>query len=283
MKSNLFYIEEKEFGKHLYITSEFNQNIIDYILNNDICSISVDYFKGGSVPDYKILKQLPEKIVGIGELGYSYDFSYLYHLKNLKYFYFTCYTRNLIDFTMFPKLEDVAISWWPKAQSVFQCKSIKKLYITGYKGKDFKEFINLIKLEHLRIGNTPISTLSGINNLKKLNMLGLYYFSKLKDISDIESLSHLEEIEIYNCKKISDITPLSKLHNLKILFLNDCGNITSLKPIRNLDKLEFFLFYGTTKIIDGDLDFLKEMNIKKIAFANRRHYSLKNEDLKGHL
>jgi hypothetical protein len=64
------------------------------------------------------------------------------------------------------------------------------------------------------------------------------------------------------------LTALKKLH------LNNGGAIASLKPLLNLDGLESVMFYESTNIVDGDLSpLLRQKNLARISFQNRRHYS----------
>jgi Leucine-rich repeat (LRR) protein len=282
MKKDKFLIEQHEYGIHLRITSVFDSEIIDYIKNNSVAIISVDYFEGGAVPDHKILTQIPNKIIGIDTIDYEYDFSYIYHLKNLKYFRFTTYTRNPIDFTQFPLLDDVFLEYWPQAKSIFECKNLRKLYISGFKTKTMDEYTNLTNLEKLSISSAPIADLKGIEKLKKLKSLSLDFLTKLENLSAIEKLTGLEELDLESMKKFPDINVVSKLTKLKKLGLVDCGNIDSLKPISDLKELISLFFTGDTKILDGNLEFLRKMNFQRLSFANRKHYSLKREELLGY-
>lgn len=263
------------------ITDNFDNKIIRKIIEQNATYIVINSALGCIISENTILRNLPENIIGIEVIGFDFDFSYIYHLKKLKYFSYSAYTKYSIDFTQFPLLEDVFLGWWPKANSIFNCKSLKKLYISGYQGKSIREFTKLTNLEELKITARAMADLSGIEELRKLKKLCLYLFSKLDNIEILGKLENLEELEIENNKKIYDISPIGNLKNLKKLYLNDLGKIKSLKPLQKLSNLEVLLFYGTTNIEDGDISFLKEFGLKDVAFANRKHYSVKNYEVPG--
>lgn len=284
-----YYISNEFYGTMLFgdsqcliVTGIFDEKVIEALIHNNINVLILNYAKGCKIDDYELLKKLPDSLLGFKVLGFAFDFSCLYHLKNLKYFSYAAYTKYTIDFTNFPQLEDVFLDWWPQARSIFQCNSLKKLYISGYKGKTIDEFTRLTNLEELKIGGTPMTDLSGIDTLKKLKSLCLYVFRKLDNIEELGKLERLEELEIQSNKKIKDISPIGKLKNLRKLYLNDLGRISSLKPLENLKNLEILFFYGSTVIEDGDLDFLKNFGLKDVAFANRKHYNIKSFEVPGH-
>ena len=61
--------------------------------------------------------------------------------------------------------------------------------------------------------------------------------------------------------------------------LVDCGKVPSLRPISGLPNLRLLYFYGDTNVLDGELDYLRALPLEDVAFKNRRHYSLRREEL----
>jgi len=187
--------------------------------------------------------------------------------------------KTEINFLAFPRLEACALEWRPKAASLFDCLSIKSLFINRYSGKDVNLFGKLIHLETLSILNAPVEDLRGLSSLVKLRSLRLANLKHVKSLSGIESLEELEELTIDTCGSINSISELCHLSNLKRLYLSNDGVIESLSPLGNLEKLDEVVFDESTNILDGDLSpLLRQKLISRISFQNRRHYSHRRED-----
>ena len=66
------------------------------------------------------------------------------------------YCKTELRFAAFPHLEECALEWRPKATSLFDCRTLKKLFVNRYRGKDTVPFGRLKALESLAILNAPI-------------------------------------------------------------------------------------------------------------------------------
>jgi hypothetical protein len=200
-------------------------------------------------------------------------------LTKLRALEITTYCSTEIRFSKFPLLEDCTLEWRPKAESIFDCKTLIKLLINRYKGKDIAPFTKLESLESLSILNAPLENLHGLGSLRKLRSLRLANLKRLKSLDGIEGLENLRELEIHTCLGIHSIDELGYLTQLRKLYLNNDGDIASLKPLNNLNELESVVFYESTNIIDGDLSpLLRQKHLSNVSFQNRRHYSLRREE-----
>jgi hypothetical protein len=65
------------------------------------------------------------------------------------------------------------LEWRPKAASLFDCATLKKLFVNRYKGRDVSDFGRLVSLESLAILNAPIANLHGFKPLEELRSLRL--------------------------------------------------------------------------------------------------------------
>jgi len=171
------------------------------------------------------------------------------------------------------------LEWRPKAASLFDCRTLKNLFVNRYKGKDVAAFARLANLESLAIMNAPVENLHGFGALKRLRSLRLGGLRRLTSLAGIEGLANLEQLTIDTCRAITSIAEVEHLARLKKLHLNNDGNIASLKPLEKLTALESVLFYESTNITDGDLSPLMRLkHLVRVSFQNRRHYSHKRED-----
>jgi hypothetical protein len=128
------------------------------------------------------------------------------------------------------------------------------------------------------------------------------------DISKIEVLDNIKIFRLLSCKKIPSIEFISKLNNLKKLQIEstvlpdnigcfgnlshlesleliDCKEIKSLAFVSQLSALKYLNFAGNTKVLDGTLDFLDELQARgvSISFNNRKHYTRKIKDVNPEL
>jgi Leucine-rich repeat (LRR) protein len=111
--------------------------------------------------------------------------------------------------------------------------------------------------------------------------LRLANLRRLTSLAGIEALTNLEELDIHTCRKIRSIEPVGYLSRLRKFYLNNDGDIESLKPLAKLNELEWVLLYESTNILDGDLSpLLGQKNLSRIAFQNRRHYSMRREEFR---
>ena len=127
--------------------------------------------------------------------------------------------------------------------------------------------------------NTDFKIIS--ERFTRLKRLELQCCIKLLNDNYLELLSeNLEHLHILKSKKFVFSDSLLKLKNLKILRLNDCGPIDNLDFLKMFPKLEDFRFVNTN-IISGDLNpILEHPTIKSVGFLNKRHYNIKDIEIK---
>jgi hypothetical protein len=272
-------VEEGEYGRRAVVTSAWSEKMTGYLLNNGITDLELNDGKGWYGNDLSFLTNLQQLISFkiIDQKISSVD--PIHFLFNLRALEITTYCKTEIKFLAFPKLEHCALEWRSKAASLFDCATLKKLFVNRYDGKDIVPFTRLVNLESLAILNAPVENLLGLSTLKKLRSLRLANLKRLTSLAGIEGLENLQELDIHTCRAIGSIEEISSLSQLQKLHLNNDGDIESLKPLDKLIGLKSVLFYESTNILDGDLSPLKrQQNLSRISFQNRRHYSHRREE-----
>ncbi|HFE46807.1 MAG TPA: hypothetical protein ENJ18_15175 [Nannocystis exedens] len=200
-------------------------------------------------------------------------------LRRLKVF---TYCKTALDFSRWPRLEECALEWRPRAASLFEHRGIKKLFINKWnRGRDLTDFSGMTQLESLRLYSpTRLESLRGVESLSRLRWFELARATRLTSLAGIESLADLEHLELHTCRKIRDVSPVGALRRLREFYLRNCGEIESITPLRGLQELEQFLFDESTNVLDGDLSPLKDLpRLNSVAFMERPHYSLTRKDL----
>jgi hypothetical protein len=243
-----------------------------------VVEIELNQAKGWTGNDVAFLARLPRLLAfEILDLKIS-DITPIHHLHALKRLGITTYCPTEIKFGAFPALESCSLEWRAKADSVFNCTSLKRLFINRYRGRNVDRFAELRNLDSLAILNARVDNLNGLAALMNLRALRLANLTKLRSLHGIEGLN-LEELDIHTCRSIGSIDPIGRLPRLQRLYLNNDGPIASLKPLDQLSELRVVLFYESTNILDGDLSpLLHQRNLSRVTFKNRRHYSHRRED-----
>lgn len=275
-------LEDGEYGRRAVATSAWSEEITNYLLNNGIVELELNYAKGWRRNDLLFLARLPLlQSFTIVDWNIS-SVDPIHFLRELRALKVATYCDTEIRFSAFPRLEQCVLEWRRKATSLFDCITLKKLFVNGYKGKDVIPFAKLVNLESLAILNAPIANLRGLGSLKKLRSLRIAGLRRLTSLAGIEELVNPEELYINTCRAIGSIEEVGLLSRLRTLDLNNGGNIKSLKPLDKLEGLQSMGFYASTNILDGDLWPLlrqKNLNLSRVSFQNRRHYSHRREEI----
>lgn len=288
MTNDLYFITEAEddFGRCLVLKAPWSDDFIEVIKKENISVLRLTESMGWKEKDISFL----ESLKGTGLRGveiYAWDvkdITPLHHLPDLERISIDCLFTKAPDFSTFRQLTHFFLHWRPKAKSVFDCSGLKRLNVTGYPAEDLQDLKNMAELRRLQIMSRKLVSLAGIESLQSLRTLDLAECPKLESLTGIEKCQELQEVELENCKKVNDVSNLGELTNLRDVVLTDCGKIKSLQPLAKCRLLERLLFVGDTNVEDGELTPLLDMpELKRMWFADKRHYSHKRDQVKAML
>ena len=272
-----YEITKGKYGPRMTLHSPWSEKIEKKIQRKGIVELYLNDALGWkSGNDLSFFRRL-EQLISLQILDWNIkDLSAIHSLSNLRSLHVDTHCDSEIVFSCFPFLEDVGLEWRTNAKSLFDCTTLKKLFINCCEIDDLSVFSKMQYLESLCLKSPSIKAIGDVSSLKNLKYLELGNAKNLTSIEGIEKLSNLEDLRFYICRKIRNIELLKYLKKLKRLYLCNCGPIESLKPLKSLKFLEDIYFCESTKILDGDLYSLKELpNLKKVYFPDRRHYNLK--------
>jgi len=278
MMSGVIY-ENGDYGLRAVLTAAWSESLGHDLREKAVAELELNHAKGWRGDDLSFLSAFRElrafKIIDF-TIASVEPIHFLNELRSLEV---TTYCKTAINFSVFPRLEDCALEWRPKAVSLFDCGTLNKLFINRYAGKHTTSFARLVNLESLAILNAPVENLHGLSALKRLRSLRLANLKRLTSLAGIERLANLEELEINTCRGVAAIEEVGCLSQLRKLHLNNGGDVKSLKPLEKLNALEAVLFYESTNIVDGDLSpLLRQKHLSRVSFQNRRHYSHRREE-----
>jgi len=205
----------------------------------------------------------------------------LQHLTHLQSLTLNAYATSPLDFSYLESLAQAYIEWRPQYRGISSCVNLQDLFLNRYNDQDLRSLTPLTSLQALRLGDSRrISSLNGIRSLPRLRSLGLLGLPRLTSLVGLDQLAPtLEELDITQCRHLISIDQLAALGRLRRLVLAECGKVPSLRPIAGLRALQELFFFGDTFIVDGDLDFIRSLALRDVSFQNRRHYSLRREEL----
>jgi Leucine-rich repeat (LRR) protein len=280
MTINGIKLEKGKYGLHAALVTAWSDEMLSFLEDSHVLELELNDGKGWRGNDITFLEKLPWlQVLQVTKLQLP-SVESIHYLHELRVLDVITYCRTEIHFSAFPHLEECALEWRPKAKSLFDCITLKSLFVNRYKGKSTEPFGRLTNLESLAIYNAPIEDLQGLVPLSKLRSLRLANLRCLGSLTGLERLTALEELEIDTCRKIQTIDEIGCLSKLRKLQLDNCGDIESLKPLAKLTELELVGFVESTNILDGDLSpLLKQKKLSRVAFRDRKHYSHRWEEI----
>jgi len=169
-----------------------------------IDGVSISWMSGYRLPDISFLQQ-HKYIKGIIVDSNKIDISGIQSLKELEYISISDNTQP-IDYSVFPKLEQIDSDWHPKVIISEKCSKLKHLCFWHYKpkSKNLTELPNLPNLEFLGIIQSPIESTKGIGKFTRLKRIVLSYLPKLATLCDMENLP-IETAEVQNSKQLQNL------------------------------------------------------------------------------
>jgi Leucine-rich repeat (LRR) protein len=188
------------------------------------------------------------------------------------------------NFLNYPRLEILRLTWSKRFQNINECSNLTELSLWSYKSKTgcLNEFNSLTRLKELRIIQSNITSIKGINNFDKIVEMSFVANRKLS-FDDLESqFPNAEVLYIENCNNISIQTIVKLFPNVKELtFLNN-HEVESIKfildKLKNLEKLNIY----NLKILESDNKYWKDYkNLKGFNFQDRKHHLLKRKDFEN--
>ena len=252
----------------------WSSGVSEYLRAHDLHGLYLNHARGWtdqsvrfleSVPDLRLLSVISGPIRDVSAIGDLTDL----HTLNL-----SVHREEDLDLGRLDQLRKCFVSAGPGDVSVFQCPSLRYLYLDELRSAEWSGLSSLTNLECLTIGNSSFCDLELLGHMTRLRKLVLLNCRQLASLRGLEQLATLEWLTIDGSARVSDISPLRQLRGLRILQLNNVKDLPSLHSISELYGLESLAFFGSTNIVDGDLGVIEKLpDLSLLGFAGRRHYS----------
>jgi Leucine-rich repeat (LRR) protein len=278
--SSGYEIVKGKYGSRMILSGSWTDSIAKVFEKRKVVELELNPAKGWKRSDLSFLQDLTALVAFEIVDGNTKDIRPIHFLSNLKSLKVLTYCDSTIDFSSFPRIERVSLEWRDGAMSLYNCSTLKHVFINSCSAKSLQVFHKLEQLEYLSLKSPQIESIGEVKTFQKLTYLGIFNAKSLLSLEGVGQFPHLETLEIERCRKISNIIPVSALKKLQRLMLANCGEIDSLKPVSTLVELKEVYFHESTNIRDGDLAILKMLpKLEDTSFQERRHYNCKWEDL----
>ena len=196
-----------------------------------------------------------------------------------------------IDFSLFPKLEELEYYHTKQTENVDALINLKRLHIYNFKSNELEELRNMNSLGELTLWDAKNTNLNGLCQLTNIRMLDIVRSRKMIDISGLRNSNRLEELNLSYCNNITDISVLSHISGLKTLRLLNCKqlqDLTQLIPNNtieciNISVLKDLLFLAGMKqlkslcfddVINGDISpLLGSHSLESVSMVSKKKYT----------
>lgn len=186
--------------------------------------------------------------------------SVLPHLKKMGLWIDKVFT---IDFSLFPKLEELEYYDTKHAINVETLINLKKLHIYNFNSKELEELKNMVLLENLTLWDAKNTNLNGLQQLTNLRNIEIVRSKKMSNIDGLCKADKLESVQLYSCNSLNDLGALKDIPKLKDLSIEKCKLLNDLSQLAPNNSIEKIFILSTLK----DLDFVKTMyNLKRLFF-----------------
>lgn len=237
------------------------------------------------------------RVSGVGDLSFLKDFPNLLYLEivdqrnvNTRCLDGLENLRGLrlhspgagVDFACFPHLEVFVGDWHIDNRNVDRSRELRRLLVWHFqpRSRDLSELGNSVRLEQLRLIQTTIESLAGLQALEDLRYLTIEYAPKLESLDALCSgHPEIRELSLGKAKGIQSYLPIASIRRLRRLQLSSCPPMPDLEWVKGLNELDFFSFVETN-VASNDLSPL--LQLPKLTYAgtmNKRAYNYTAETL----
>src|SRR5260221_11293751 len=149
-------LEQGDYGLRAVVTAAWSEEMHRVVMDSGIVELELNDGKGWRGPDLAFLAAFPHlksfKIVDL-KISSVEQIHFLHELQELK---LVTYCDTEVKFSAFPQLENCSLEWRPKATALFDCVTLRKLFVNNYRGSNVDAFARLTVLESLGFLNAPV-------------------------------------------------------------------------------------------------------------------------------
>jgi hypothetical protein len=276
-----FRIEDGPKGRTLTVTGPWSTRAEEALCRLDVVRLALNYTAGFS-GDLEFLDAWPVSCLHILDRSLV-DLDPVTRLgETLEELDIQTAPDVQIDLGALSRLRRLSAHWDNVSETLSDARGLEHLHLWHFDGEDVADLGLDAPLTRLKLVDTPdLLSLDGIQAFSKLASFFVAVARELNDLDAITALADsLRELEIETCLGLTALDAIGVLRNLSFLGVSDCGRIDSLSPLANLTELEVLYAWGSTRILDGDLNpLLKLPMLREIRMRDRGAYRPRIRDI----
>lgn len=272
-----FALEQTPDGVDLVVTGDWSPVAAAYLRDGFADGLVLNYARGYRENDLAFLKGLPVRrlhVLARNVTNLSPVYSLADQLVSLRV---QSDPRATIELDRLPLLQTLSAGWQQVQGTLRFAPRLERLLLLSYTEPDFAPLTSLSSLVSVVLKDHPrVQSLDGIEDLPWLAELGVHLAKNLEDIAALKRASSpvLQTLQLSSCRKITDIAAVASSTSLRFLELSDAGDLTTIAPLAALDDLERLYLYGSTKIMDSNLDPIARLSrLRDFRIQSRREYT----------
>jgi hypothetical protein len=272
------------FGRRMQVIHELNATTIEIARTKKITELQILCSDVAGDLDLSVLTLMPELKAVYLHLEKPVDLAPLQHLTNLqKLTLIACrHKPQPLDFTKFPHLHTLRLTWHEEWRSVVSCNGLRGLTIENSKKVEEFDLRGIANLKELCLTKCLGLRTIRCEPSQSLDSLGIAACPSFESVQPFEVLKTLKYV-LFDGKCRFDIQRLGECRQLKRLSMWGVGRIRSIQFLANCPDLERFAMHFSTQVEDGDLTALiNAPKLRQISFRAFKNYTHTLDEVKRH-
>lgn len=180
-----------------------------------------------------------------------------------------------VDLGFFRQLKSYYFEYDAGIKNIDALENIEDVLVHSLAGEDCSFLQGIQNITRLLRLKGSFKSLCGLENLKKLSKLSIFYNAKLADAEAIKSMPALTSLHVEKCKLLTDFSFLKDNESIEELFLTEVASLDFIRSMKKLKKIHIWDCH------DGDMNPILENPCVKIAYItkNKKHYTHTQEEI----
>jgi hypothetical protein len=272
-----FVLEDDPEGRTLVVTGNWTDRAAAALSDGVADGLVLNYARGYREPSLEFLSSWPVRRLKVLARTIK-DIEPIYRLADtLQDLSLTTAPNAAVDCTRLPHLRSISVEDWTQLRDTLaSANGLQQVAVYGYLEDDLLAFAQNVQLNSIRLKQAPrLQNLLGVEVLPSLENLQVAGAQRLHDLGSLSSTAfRLAELRLDTCGAFTTLEGITNQTGLRKLWVANCGNIESLRGIVALRDLELLYMWESTRIADGDLaPLLQLQHLRDLRLMNRKHYS----------
>ena len=271
-----FTLEQTLDGVDLVVSGDWSEEARQSLVKGSADGLVLNYARGYRERDLEFLAGLPVRRLNVLARTVT-DLSPIYSLADgLVSLRVQSDPRAVIELERLPQLQTLSATWVQVQGSFRFAQRLERLFLLSYTETDLVPLTTVPTLVSVVMKDYPrVTSLDGVEELPRLAELGVHLAKGLGDITALKRASSvLEILQLPSCRMVTDIAPVAACTAVRFFELSEGGDLPTVAPLSGLEHLERLYLYGSTTVVDGNLNAIAELPcLRDFRMQSRRSYA----------